>query len=351
MPAIRATRWIFPFLLLLVTIVVIVITYRHFKGVQAPRHELTLYGNVDLREIQLAFNDQGRIHNLTAVEGQPVHKDQILGTLDARRYQLALESAQAQAQEAKAHLEDLIAGSRTEDIDRLRAELSAAKATLYLRKISYGRIVRLSRQKVSTPQNLDDARAAYQAAAAQCKALKAQLALAIEGPRVITIKAARAAMTAAKAREALARRELEDTQLLAPANGIIRTRILEPGDMASPQQPVYTLALTQPLWVRTYIDEPQLGLVHEGQRAWVSSDSFPGKRFRAWIGFISPTAEFTPKTVETAQLRTSLVYQIRVFVCNSHNQLRLGMPTTVHIQTGVVQSPLASNPCQPITKR
>lgn len=350
MPAIRAKRWALLIVLLLIAIIGLIVGYWKYESPAKNTNLLTLYGNVDLREIQLAFNDQGRIQQLSAIEGESVRQGDILGHLDDRRYQLALQRTQAQTAEARAHLEDLLAGSRPEEINRLKAEVSAAKATLELRRISYRRIERLTHQKVSSLQTLDNARAAYKDAAAQLKAYQASLALALAGPRKKAVTAARATLAAARASEALASRELTDTNLMSPANGIIRTRILEPGDMASPQQPVLTLALTQPVWVRAYVDEPQLGRVHPGQMAWVTSDSFPGQRFKAWVGYVSPTAEFTPKTVETAQLRTSLVYQIRVFVCNPDNKLRLGMPATVHIKTASSQPAVQQSPCLPHTK-
>lgn len=104
--------------------------------------------------------------------------------------------------------------------------------------------------------------------------------------------------------------------------------------MASPQKTVYTLALTDPMWVRAYVDEPELGKLQMGMAAEIQTDSYPGKVYQGWIGYISPTAEFTPKTVETTELRTKLVYQVRVYICDSENQLRQGMPTTVIIPLG-----------------
>jgi HlyD family secretion protein len=104
--------------------------------------------------------------------------------------------------------------------------------------------------------------------------------------------------------------------------------------MASPQRTVLTLALVEPLWVRAYVPEPDLGKLRLGAPAQVATDSYPGKRYPAWIGFISPTAEFTPKSVETEELRTNLVYQVRVFVCPPHDELRLGMPATVTVPLG-----------------
>jgi HlyD family secretion protein len=112
---------------------------------------------------------------------------------------------------------------------------------------------------------------------------------------------------------------------------VVRSRIVEPGEMSSPQKSAFTLAIVDPKWVRAYVAEPDLGSVHEGMHAEVTVDAFHGRRFPAWVGFISPVAEFTPKSVETTELRSSLVYEIRVFVRDPDNELRLGMPATVHL--------------------
>jgi HlyD family secretion protein len=110
---------------------------------------------------------------------------------------------------------------------------------------------------------------------------------------------------------------------------VIQNRNLEPGEMASLDRPVVTLALIDPKWVRAYVPEPDLGRIKLGMTAKILSDSFPDQTFDGWIGFISPVAEFTPKTVETEDLRTKLVYEVRVFVHDSKDLLRLGMPVTV----------------------
>ena len=101
--------------------------------------------------------------------------------------------------------------------------------------------------------------------------------------------------------------------------------------MASPQKSVFSLAITDPKWVRAYVAEPDLGKLRTGMTASVVVDSFPDRRFEGWVGFISPVAEFTPKTVQTEELRTSLVYEVRVFVKDPSDQLHLGSPTTVHL--------------------
>ena len=147
-------------------------------------------------------------------------------------------------------------------------------------------------------------------------------------------------------RAALAQREFADTRLYAPVDGVVEDRILQPGDMASPGIPVYTIALTEPLWVRAYVPESELGRIRLGMPATIGTDSYSGRVYRGWVGYLSPTSEFTPKTVETPELRTALVYQLRVFVCDAHDELRLGMPATVHIDLAHA-APAATPGCGP----
>jgi len=140
-------------------------------------------------------------------------------------------------------------------------------------------------------------------------------------------------LRAAETQLAFLRQQLADAVLVAPANTVVRTRLMEPGEMSSPQKPVFSLAVTDPKWIRAYVSEPDLGKVHPGMAASVAVDSFPNRRFEGWVGFVSPVAEFTPKTVQTEELRTSLVYEVRVFVKDPGDDLRLGMPATVYLPT------------------
>jgi HlyD family secretion protein len=124
---------------------------------------------------------------------------------------------------------------------------------------------------------------------------------------------------------------LADTKLAAPADGIILSRVREPGAILGPSDVVYVLSLTQPVWIRAYIAEPQLGRIHPGMAVTVASDTPPHHAYHAHVGFISPVAEFTPKSVETAELRTDLVYRLRLIVDDADPALRQGMPVTVSV--------------------
>jgi HlyD family secretion protein len=279
-----------------------------------------------------------------------VQAGQRLAQLETARLEHAVARAKAQLAAQQQVVAALEAGTRPGEIRKARAEVEAAEATARNAERTAARLRELLAKKLASPEQADDARAAAEAARAGLNALREALDLAVAGPRQEDIAAARATLDAFRAELALATQDLTDAALYAPAAGVIENRILEPGDMASPQRPVYTLALTDPVWVRAYVSEPDLGKLRPGQAAEVHTDSHPDKRYPAWIGFISPTAEFTPKSVETPEVRTSLVYQVRAFVCNPEGELRLGMPAVVTVTTDQTQ-PAGSGterpPCTP----
>ncbi len=298
---------------------------------RGPATVLTLYGNVDIREVQVAFNDSDRIVRMLVQEGDFVRAGQLLAELDPRRYIANADQARRNVEAQKQVLTRLLNGSRPEEIAQARSTMEALRATLRDADITYRRDLELRRKLVIPQQTLDDAEAKLREARGNYEAARQAWILAVKGPRIEDIANARAVLKADEAALAFAERELADTRLYAHSDGIIEDRILEPGDMASPGVPAFTMALTNPLWVRTYVPETYLGRIYPGMNASITTDSFRGKVFQGWIGYISPTAEFTPKNVETPELRTRLVYQVRVYACNPQNELRLGMPATVTV--------------------
>ncbi len=294
-------------------------------------NRLTLYGNVDIREAQAAFNDSGFVTNLLVQEGDRVRKGQLIAEMDNQRYRASWTAAMAQAQNQKQILAALLAGSRPEQIAQAKAQMDALAVEYQNDAVNYWRYATLTQTNAATRQQRDDAKAARDKAGQNYEAAKQAYVLAVEGPRKEDITAAQAAHDAAIANANLAAVELRDTKLYAPSDGIIEERILETGDMATPQTPVYTIALTNPLWVRAYVPEISVGKIKPGMAVNITTDSYPGKIYSGWVGYLSPNAEFTPQNVETPDLRAELVYQLRVYVCDDNNQLRLGMPATVSI--------------------
>jgi HlyD family secretion protein len=296
------------------------------------RDALTLYGNVDLRQVDLAFNDSERVAEVLVKEGDRVSRGQVLARLDTGRLQPQLDQAQAMVDAQASAVERLRRGNRPEEISEARANLAQAQADAANAEAKRARAQDLwdrSQGKAMSRQDLDDAISQAKAAGAKALALQKALELQVLGPRKEDIAQAQAQLRADQAQAALLKRQVADAQLIAPTNGVVRSRVLEPGDMASPQKTALSLAIVDPKWVRAYVSEPDLGAVRQGERASVSVDAFPGRRFSGWVGFISPMAEFTPKSVQTEDLRSSLVYEIRVFVDDPGDQLRLGMPATV----------------------
>jgi HlyD family secretion protein len=295
--------------------------------------QLELHGNVDLRQVNLPFNDNDRIATVLVQEGDRVHKGQVLAQLDTSRFEPQVAQSEAQAAAQRAAVERLHHGNRPEEIAQARANLQAAQADAANARQQYQRMatVRQNSPGAVSQQDLDGAKATLDTAEAKVAVNQKALELQIAGPRKEDIAQAEAQLRANEAQVALMRRQLADAQLLAPCDAVVRSRLMEPGEMASPQAPVFSLAITDPKWVRAYVDEPNLGHVHPGMAATVSVDSFPDRRFDGWVGFISPMAEFTPKDVQTEELRTSLVYEIRVFVKDPADELRLGQPATVHL--------------------
>ncbi len=298
------------------------------------RGELTLYGNIDLRQVELPFNDSERVSEVLAQEGDHVKRGQVLARLDTSRLQPQVAKAEADVAAQQQVVTRLHRGNRPEEIAQARANAEASRAEAVNARAQYERMHALSDMSAGralSRQDLDSAKAALDAAEAKLTASQKALALQLAGARAEDQAQAEAQLRALEATLAMVRQQLKDTELLAPLDAVVRSRTIEPGEMASPQKTAFTLSITDPKWVRAYVSEADLGAVHEGLPATITTDAFPGRSFAGWVGFISPSAEFTPKSVETADLRSSLVYEVRVFVKDPADELRLGSPATVHL--------------------
>ena len=309
------------------------LTWRLTHRSKAADH-LDLHGNVDLRQVNLPFNNNERIAAVLVQEGDRVHKGQVLARLETSRLEPQVAQTEAQAGAQRAVVERFHSGNRPEEIAQARANLQSAIADAENAHQQYQRIATLAQSssgRAVSQQDLDGAKATLDMADAKVAVNQKALELEDAGPRKEYVAQAEAQLRDDEAQVDLMRQKLADAQLLAPCDAVVRSRLMEPGEMASPLTPVFSLSITDPKWVRAYVDEPDLNKVHPGMAATVTVDSFPDRRFNGWVGFISPIAEFTPKDVQTEELRTSLVYEIRVFVKDPGDELRLGAPATVHL--------------------
>lgn len=297
--------------------------------------ELTLKGNVDLREVSLAFRNSDRISEMFVEEGDRVTKGQVLAKLETedQLHQIAVTKANIGAQQAQ--VDKLHNGTRAEDLAQAQARLDAAKAERDFLAADYQRKLdayNASKGKSVSRQVLEDARTKLKVAEARMNQAREANNLAIAGPRSEDVAAGEAQLESLKSTLARQEYNLSQSELIAPSDGVVRSRLLEVGDMASPQKPVYRISLNSKKWVRVYVPEKDLGKIHEGSRAEVYIDSDPENGIEGQVGYISSTAEFTPKNVETSELRTALLYEVRVYVTDPDNKLRMGMPATVKVK-------------------
>jgi HlyD family secretion protein len=321
-------RRIVPIIVVLIVLGGGFFAWRYFRAEGAAQN-LTLYGNVDVRQVDLSFKVAGRIAALAVDEGDPVKQGQVLASLDKSYFDDDLRLGQARVATLAANLLKLQNGSRPEEIAQARAALAERKASFANAQITHARQQELVRTNITSRQNYDNAAMALHTAEAQVNSAQAALDLVLAGPRQEDIAAAQAQLDAQKAQLIETRRRFADADLVAPSDGIVLTRAREAGAIVQPGETVFTLTLNRQVWVRAYVGERELGRVTPGMKVTILTDTAGGKTYRGTVGFISPLAEFTPKSVETAALRTDLVYRLRIVVADADSGLRQGMPVTV----------------------
>jgi HlyD family secretion protein len=299
-------------------------------GAQVREGALKLYGNVEIREVELGFRIGGRIEQLLVDEGDLVTPGQLLARLEQRPMQDRLASADARLEAATASAARDARGNRPQEIAAAEAAVRDAEAALGESQRLHERRKALLDKGFISKADYQTSEAGVTAASARLDSARAALSLAREGARSEDKAVTRAGAAAAFADKRAVETDLADTQLVASEAGQVLTRAREAGTIVQPGETVLTVALTQPVRVRAYIAEPDLPKIRPAMRVTISVDG-SDKRWPATIGFVSPTAEFTPKTVQTEQLRSDLVYRLRLIVEDPKGELRQGQPVTVHV--------------------
>lgn len=271
-------------LIILILLIVGVSTYFYITRKVENKNELTLFGNIEIRQMDLSFRVEGKIAQMLAEEGDKIQKGQLIASLESTTYQANYEKSVA-------------------DIALNKSQSATAME-------KYQRHLPLCKDETTSKQECDEL--------------------------LNSKNTAKSALEAALATSKGAKKNLDDTKIYAPTDGIVMTRIQEPGAVVEPSQAIYTIAKSKPVWVRAYIPETNLANVKYGMKVKVLTDTInpeTGKprEYTGWVGYISPVAEFTPKTVQTEDLRTDLVYRIRVYIYDIDEYLRQGMPVTIKI--------------------
>jgi HlyD family secretion protein len=300
--------------------------------------ELVLYGNVDIREVTVGFRVAGRLAALNVDEGDTVRAGQELAHLDATPIQLEVDEARAATLALGKRMALLQSGYRPEEIAVARATAAERRATLVDAEQALARQAELRGTGAVAQHVYDDALAARDEARARLAAAEQALAEQQHGYRRQEVAEAEANHARAQAAAAEAEQRLADAVLASPADGVVLTRAVEAGAILAAGTPVFTISLKAPVWARVYVGEPDLGKVPPGRKVLMYTDARPMQPYHGHVGFVSPTAEFTPKTVETPELRTALVYRARIVVDDADSDLRQGMPVTVKLSAGTARS-------------
>lgn len=296
--------------------------------------QLVLQGNIDIRQVSLAFEEPGRIQALAVQEGDQVKQGQVLGRLNTQALAYQAQQAKAQLAVQQQLLQQQKAGARPEELSQARAQLGAAQAELQRARDDYSRMQTLDQntaRKALSRQEFDLIKTKLRTAEATVNERSANLLLIEKGVRQEERAAALAQYTGLKANLELLEYKVAQGELISPVDAVVRARLKEVGDMTTAQTPVYTLVLTSPKWARVYIDGTQLSQVSMGMAAQVYNDTWPDRPIAGKVGYISSVAEFTPKTVQTEELRTHLVYEVRVMLDDPQNILKMGQPVSVKI--------------------
>ena len=302
----------------------------YFYGKYRSDHEpLTMYGNVDIRGVDLGFRVGGKLIEVLKDEGDAVKAGDLLARIDPVPYEREIEQAKATLSASQAELDLKKAGYRPEELEQARATLAQNIATKTNAERNHLRQAELVRGGSVSRQALDDAQTTLEEATQRVKVSEANLRQLEAGFRVEEVNAAAAQVAQASAALESAKIRLADTELKSPSDGVVLTRALEPGTIVQAGTTAMTISLENPVWVRAYVHEPELGQVPPGTKVLLFTDGRPDKPYHGKVGFVSPRAEFTPKSVETPHLRTSLVYRLRIIVEDSDGSLRQGMPVTV----------------------
>lgn len=298
-------------------------------------------GYVEATDLRVASKVAGRVLTVTVREGERVTAGQVLVTLSTTDADLLLARLQAERAQADAQLRLLLAGSRKEDVDQARAQAAAAEADLRTAEaeleaaeVEAARFARLVEQRAGAAKARDDAEARRRAAETRVASMQERVAVAragvtrlTAGPRLEEVDAARARLAVVDAGLASVRADIAEATITAAGDGIVASRLVEPGELVAPRTPLLVLIDLDRAWASAYVDEPLIGALRLDQEATVITDG--GDRLPGRVTFIASRAEFTPRNVQTASERARLVYRVTVSVDNREGILKPGMPVEV----------------------
>ena len=315
----------------LIILLISFISYKIYSNIFLKNeNNLTFYGNIDTRTVNVGFRFLGKIENITKDEGEIVKKDEILVKLDTASLEKSLEELNEKIFASKLELSKLQTGYRQEEILEAKAAMEEAIENLNKTKDTYNRQTNLFKTKSTSEENFTISQLNYKQALATLDKAKALYELRKNGYRDEDIKIQESNLKSLEIQAEKLKIDLNDSVIKAPVDGVILTRFKEIGAITNAGESILEIAKTDEFWVRAKKKKKNLGNIKPGLKMSIQTDS-RSENYEGVIGFISPVAEFTPKNIETQELRADLVYSFRVIVKNPDDKIRQGMPVTLKI--------------------
>jgi HlyD family secretion protein len=321
---------IIPVLVFLVVISVVA-GWLHFKGNGDTEGRVFVSGNIEAIEVDLSFRIAGQIKTLPIEEGDRVQKGQAIATLDTDTLLALRGAAQADIGNARAVLDQLEEGTRTEEIEQARAMHKSAQSRLQNAQAEYDRYVPLLREKAISASTFDTKETALRVATEEFNNAAERLKQLEKGPREQEIRAGRARLEKAEFDLKRIELEIDHSILQTPVSAVVLVKSNELGEVVLPGATVATVAAIDEVWLKGYVGEQNLGKIKLGQKAEITTDTYPNKVYPGVVTFISPRAEFTPKNVQTKEERIKQVYRVKITIQNPSQELKIGMPAEGYI--------------------
>jgi HlyD family secretion protein len=311
-------------------------TFTYFKYIRIPpeaKDRIFVSGNIETTEVDLSFRIAGQIKTLPIQEGDRVKQDQVIATLDTDTLTAQQGASESEIRNAKAVLDELEEGSRVEQIEAARASAKAAESRMKNAQDEYDRYMPLYKEKAISASTFDSKATSLKVAVEDCNNATQRLEELVKGPREQQIRAGRARLEQASWNLKKIQLDIEHSTLTTPVSGVVLIKANEMGEVILPGATVATVAAIDEVWLKGYVAEDKLGLVKLGQKAEITTDTYPNKIYSGTVTFISSRAEFTPKNVQTKEERVKQVYRVKITIKNPEQELKIGMPAEGYILT------------------
>ena len=288
--------------------------------------EIRATGTIEAVQVRIAPKVSSNVTHVLVDEGNIVTKGDTILFLDHSTFDVHLRQAKAGVRLAQAQLDLLLKGARDEDIRSAEEALRQAEANYLLAREDLRRIRNLYDSLSVSRKQLDDAEARYTVASAQYNAAKQNLEKLRQFSRPEEIRAQQARLEQALAAVDLAEKNIEDSYIISPVEGVVTNKLVEPGELIRQGAPVAVISKIDTVRLMIYLNTIDIGRVRLGQDVDVTIDAYPEKIFTGSITYISPTAEFTPRNIQTKEERVKQVFGVRVEIPNPDGVLKPGLP-------------------------